>query len=207
MNTTSVDSYLADGCGRCDLYQTPQCKVHRWPAVLVALRELVLSTGLHEDMKWGSPCYSLDGGNVAMVSAFKEFACLSFFKGVLLDDPAGLLVAPGPNSQAARLLKFTSIAEVDATRDAALALLGHAIRLEREGVRVAFARAPEPVPEELQAVLDADPDLQVAFAALTPGRQRSHILHVMGAKLPPARRSRAERCADKIRLGKGFLDR
>ncbi len=30
MNTTSVDAYLQDGCGRCEHYKTPQCKVHNW---------------------------------------------------------------------------------------------------------------------------------------------------------------------------------
>lgn len=27
MNTGSVDSYLAEGCGRCDLFQTPRCRL------------------------------------------------------------------------------------------------------------------------------------------------------------------------------------
>ena len=42
MNTTSVDAYLADGCGRCDLYRTLDCKVHRWTEALVELRAIAL---------------------------------------------------------------------------------------------------------------------------------------------------------------------
>lgn len=207
LQTVSVDAYLVEGCGRCDHFRTPECKVHRWTAELVALRALVLGTGLREEMKWGNPCYTLDGGNVLMVAAFKEFACLSFFKGALLPDPAGLLEAPGPNSQAARLVKFTSSAAVEQHREAAVALVRAAIEVERSGAKVEFARSPEPVPEELQARLDADPTLQAAFAALSPGRQRSHILHVSGAKTPAARQSRAGKCVEKILQGKGFLDR
>ena len=32
-NNTSVESYLAEGCGRCELFQTPECKVHAWSEV------------------------------------------------------------------------------------------------------------------------------------------------------------------------------
>lgn len=208
MHPPDVDAYLADGCGRCDLHHTPECKVHRWPAVLVALRERALAAGLREEIKWGCPCYSVPGGgNVAMVSAYKEFACVSFFKGSLLADPEGRLEAPGPNSQAARLYKFTDVAQVHAARSAIDGFFAAAVELERRGARVEFARTPEPVPAELQACLDADASLAAAYAALTPGRQRSHVLHVAGAKTEAGRQARAARCAEKIREGKGFLDR
>lgn len=206
MGPADVDSYLADGCGRCDKYQTPSCKVHRWEAELRALRGLVLGAGLTEHVKWGSPCYTLDDGNVLMVTAFNDYACVSFFKGTLL-APSPLLESPGPNSQAVRMVKVTSLAELEARRAAIVALVEEAKRLERSGAKVEFARSPEPVPEELQALLDADPTLAAAFAALTPGRQRSHILQVAGAKQSASRRSRAEKCVEKIRAGKGFLDR
>ena len=55
MNTGSVESYLTDGCGRCDKYQTPECKVVTWAQPLVALRKLLTSTELGEQLKWGSP--------------------------------------------------------------------------------------------------------------------------------------------------------
>lgn len=207
MSPVDVDAYLAEGCGRCDRYQMPTCKVHRWQAELRAFRALVLAAGLREEIKWGCPAYCLDGKNVLMVTAYNEFACISFFKGALLVDEAGLLEVPGPNSQAARLLKVTSMAELEARRDAAVRFVEQAIALERSGAKVEFVRAPEPVPAELQAALDAEPALAAAFAALTPGRQRSHILHVGGAKQEASRRSRAEKCAEKIRVGKGFLDR
>lgn len=208
MNTSTVESYLADGCGRCDQYQTPSCKVHRWQGELVELRTQLRTMGLDEELKWGSPTYSLPGaGNVLMLSAYKEFACVSFFKGSLLSDPEGRLQSPGPNSQAARLLSFRSVEEARERRGHTLALVEQAIALERTGAKVAFARSPGVVPAELQELLDADPALAAAFAALTPGRQRSHILHVDGAKTAPARRSRAGKCVEKIRAGKGFLDR
>ena len=205
-NNTSVASYLAEGCGRCELFQTPECKVHAWSELLVALRELLVETELVETMKWGSPCYTLAGKNVVTLSALKDAAVLSFFKGAILPDPEGLLVKPGPNSRHARYLKFASLEDLEEHRDATSALLAAAIEAQRQGKRVEGS-PQEPVPEELQAALDADPELAAAFAALTPGRRRSHVLHVSGAKQSKTRVKRAERCAEKIFAGKGFNER
>ncbi|MEM6931721.1 MAG: YdeI/OmpD-associated family protein [Myxococcota bacterium] len=207
MNETSVDAYLAEGCGRCELYRTPQCKVHLWTDPLVALREQVLASGLTETMKWGAPCYTLGGKNVAMLSALKDFAALSFFEGALLDDVHDLLEAPGPHTRHARLVKFTSVEQVQERADAIADYLAQAIANERSGKRVPRVEAPEPLPEELQALLDAEPRIAAAFEALTPGRRRSYVLHVGGAKQSKTRAKRAVRCAPKILTGKGFNER
>lgn len=206
MNTDSVDAYLRDGCGRCDHYQTPACKVHLWTAPLRALRALLLDAGLTEEMKWGAPCYTLDGKNVAMLGALKGSCSIGFFAGVGLDDPAGLLVAPGPNSHHARQVHVQTAAEVDAKAPAIRALIAGAIALTRAGVKRAPA-PPEPVPDALEALLAADPALRAAWDALTPGRRRSHVLHIAGAKQEATRARRAEACVPKIRAGMGFLDR
>jgi uncharacterized protein YdeI (YjbR/CyaY-like superfamily) len=204
MNTESVDAYLRDGCGRCVLYQTPQCKVHLWPEVLVALRGLVRQTPLVEEMKWGSPCYTLDGKNVAMIGAFKECASLSFFQGVALRDPAGVLVAAGPNSRYARLLKFRTASEVHQQAAVIADLLNQAVALAKDGVRLHLGPPSEPIPAELEERLESDPALAAAFFALTPGRRRSHILHISGAKQAETRARRVEKCAPDILEGRGF---
>lgn len=206
MNNTSVDSYLEDGCGRCDKYQTPDCKVHLWTDALHALREILRDSELEEEMKWGSPCYTLGGKNVAMIVSFKEFCALSLVKGVALDDPEHVLEAPGPNSRYVRLLKFTSVDEVYAQREEAVRLLQEAIELERSGVQVKVD-ATEPMPAELEQRLETDEKLREAFEALTPGRQRSYILYVGGAKQSATRETRVERCATKIFAGKGYNER
>lgn len=207
MNNTSVESYLQDGCGRCDHFQTPACKVHLWADALLALRALLRDTELAEEMKWGSPTYTLDGKNVVMLVSRKDHCALSFFKGAALDDPDGLLVQPGPNSRFARLLTFTSGEDVDRQRESMAGFLKQAIELQRAGVKVETADAPEPMPDELAQRLSTDPALQRAFEALTPGRKRSHILYVGGAKKSATREKRAERCAPRIAAGKGFNER
>ena len=207
MIKSSVDEYLRDGCGRCDKFKTPACKVHRWAKELVVLRELVLASGLTEHVKWGHPCYTLDGKNVVMVVAFNDYCAISFLKGAALVDEQGVLEAAGPNSRFARFLKIQSPKDLMTRRKVATQLLAQAIELERAGTKVTPKGAPEPVPDELAQVLAADAALRKAFAALTPGRRRSHILHVGGAKQSETRARRVEKCAPVILAGRGFNER
>ena len=207
MNRESVDAYLRDGCGRCDHYRTPSCKVHRWTEALVALRALLAETALVETMKWGSPCYTLAGKNVVMLVSQVDSCALSFFKGAALADPEGRLELPGPNSRFARLLRFGSVDEALAGRTVAAAFVEKAIAAERAGIEVRPAATVEEVPEALQRLLDEDPALAAAFEALTPGRQRSHRLYVAGAKQPATQARRAARCTNKILAGRGYHER
>ncbi|AEV33447.1 hypothetical protein Oweho_2477 [Owenweeksia hongkongensis DSM 17368] len=179
---TNVDLYFTEGCGRCPLGGTPQCKVYNWPEELKLLRKIVLDCGLTEESKWGVPCYTYKGANVAIVSAFKDYAALSFFKGALLSDENNLLDKPGENSQAARLFKFTKPQQIIEIEDLIKAYIFEAVEVEKAGLKVEFKKDLEPIPEELQNRLDEDPNLQSAFYSLTPGRQRSYILHISQAK-------------------------
>lgn len=206
--TGSVDQYLSEGCGRCALAGTPRCKVRTWTEELKALRRIVLECGLREESKWGVPCYTCDGRNIAIVAAFKEYCSVSFFKGSLLKDPNGLLTTPTENSQAARQVRYTSLAEIKKTKSFLVALLDEAIALERAGAKVAFKAASEfAIPEEFQASLDADPALKSAFESLTPGRRKGYLLHFAGAKQSKTRQARIEKCVPKIMAGMGIDER
>jgi uncharacterized protein YdeI (YjbR/CyaY-like superfamily) len=207
MMQTSVDGYLNDGCGRCDHFQTPACKVHLWRAPLSALRALLRETELVEEMKWGSPCYTVGGKNVVMLASLRGYCALDFFKGAALADPAGMFETHGSNSHFVRLLRFTSLDEVEARREAIRGFLAQAIAFEKAGGRIERPTEREPVPDELAARLEVDAALRQAFEALTPGRQRSHILHISGAKQAATREKRVERCAVDILAGRGFNER
>jgi len=201
-----IDRYLAEGCYRCKLGGTPECKVHDWQDQLRALRRIALESGLTEELKWKVPCYTHKGKNVATVAAFKEFCSINFFKGVLLKDDAKLLVAAGENSQAARQARFTEASRIEELADVLKAYFQEAMKLEEDGKKVTFKKSPEPMPEELQAKLDEMPELKKAFEKLTPGRQRGYILYVSGAKQSATRTSRVEKNIDKILRGEGIHD-
>ena len=182
-------------------------KNSRWKAELEALRALVLETELTEDVKWRTPCYTLNDANVIMLGTFNACCTISFLKGALLKDPTRILELPGPNTQAARVIRFQSLDDIRAATPAVRALIAEAIAVERAGMTYAFKPAATfEVPAEFQARLDAMPELKAAFDALTPGRQRAYLMHFSSAKQSATRAARVERHIPQILAGKGIDD-
>jgi uncharacterized protein YdeI (YjbR/CyaY-like superfamily) len=200
-----VDDYLKDGCGRCSLFGTPQCKVHTWTQELKSLRKLLLASPLTEERKWGMPCYTFKNKNVLMLAAFKGYAALSFFKGSLLKDSKKMLIAPGEHSQAVRMFRFTDVNEIKEHADTIKSYIKEAIDLEKKGSKVAFKKSSEhAMPEEFERSLSKVKGLRNAFLALTPGRQRAYLLHFTAAKQSTTREARIEKCIPLILQGKGL---
>ena len=174
-----------------------------------SLRGILLATELEETLKWGKPCYTAKGGNIVILQPFQDHLALMFFKGALLDDPAGILKPQGENSRSAMRVELTSEAQV---RDLAPTLkeyIERAIEVEAAGLSVP-ARDPDDIgelPEELSARLESDAEYREAFEALTPGRKRSYVLHVSGAKKAETRERRVDRARETVLAGKGFNER
>jgi uncharacterized protein YdeI (YjbR/CyaY-like superfamily) len=186
-------------------------KVHgkekRWAAEYAALRQLCLASGLNEELKWGQACYDLAGGKVVLIHGFKDYCALLFMKGALLKDPRGILVQQTKNVQAARQIRFASIADINKHKAALKAYIREAIAVEKSGAKVKMKRAAEfDVPEEFQKRLGDDPELAAAFHALTPGRQKGYLLHFAGAKQSATRAARVEKHSSRILQGLGLDD-
>ena len=178
----------------------------QWPDEMTALRPILLKCGLTEDIKWGKPCFSHDGTNIVIMQEMKDFLALMFFKGALMNDPAGVLESQGPNSRSALRMCFRSVADVKRLTKTVKAYIADAIDVEEAGLEV--GPAPEVVfVAELQERLDVDKKFKTAFEALTPGRRREYNLHIGEAKQAATRVSRVEKCAPKILAGKGLRDR
>ena len=178
----------------------------KWPDEMAALRPILLKCGLSEDIKWGKPCFGHDGKNIVIMQEMKDFLALMFFKGALMNDPAGVLEEQGPNSRSALRMCFRSVADVKRLTKTVKAYIADAIEVEDSGLEVGPAPEVVFVPE-LQQRLDGDKKFRTAFEALTPGRQREYNLHIAEAKQAATRESRVEKCAPKILAGKGFRDR
>lgn len=178
-----------------------------WPEVLSALRAILQSSPLEEDFKWKAPCYTIDGKNIVILYEFKGHCGLSFFKGALLKDAAGLLEMPGPNSHSGRLMSFTDIAHVKALEPAIRLYLEEAIAIERSGQQVQYPGSGDlPVPEELIAAFARAPEFESAFHSLTPGRQKGYLLFFAGGRQAKTRASRIEKYRSRIMQGKGMQD-
>lgn len=187
---------------------TPQCKARTWQEELKALREILLDSPLTEELKWSVPCYTFQKSNVVILSALKESCTLSFFKGALLKDPHGILTKPGENTQAGRLIRFTSVQQIVELASIVKAYIAEAIEIEKSGVKVNFKAKGELVyPEELQTQFAHHPALKTAFEALTPGRQRGYLLYFTAPKQSKTRASRIEKSIPSILDGKGLNDR
>lgn len=199
-----VDTYLAVGCGRCPLGNTPECKVHNWTRELETLREIVLDCDLTEELKWSVPCYTFEGNNIAIVSAFKEFCSIAFFKGSLLKDVDEIL-SKGENSQAARLVKFTDVQQIIEKKSILKKYIYEAVEIEKAGLKVEVKAVSEyEMPEELQNKLAENEAFRNAFNALTAGRKKGYIIHFSQPKQSKTREARIEKSVPRIFLGKGL---
>jgi len=179
----------------------------KWRTETDELRKIAAACGLVEEWKWAKPCFTHQTKNVAIVIPLKDACALSFFKGALLQDPKHILQTVG-QVQAGRWIKFTSLQEISALQATLKSYLHEAIRIEESGKQVVLRKISDyVVPEELQAMLNADRKLKAAFDALTPGRRKSYILHISGAKQATTRAARAHKCAPLILSGRGFLER
>lgn len=182
-------------------------KQTKWQEAYSELRELVLNSGLEEDLKWGCPCYTNGKNNVVLIHGFKDYCALLFMRGVLLKDPRKILVQQTANVQSARQIRFKSVEEILSSKAVIKAYIKEAIAIDKAGLKVELKKTTEyNIPQEFQNVLDDMPELKKAFNTLTPGRQRGYLLYFSLPKQSKTRESRIEKYLDKILSGKGLDD-
>jgi uncharacterized protein YdeI (YjbR/CyaY-like superfamily) len=202
-----VNPYFTNGCGRCSLVNTPECKVHNWTEELQKLRTIAIDSGLTEELKWSVPVYTFEGKNIFVVAAFKEYCSVSFFKGVLLKDEHKILTKQGENSQSGRLVKFTDVQKIIELESVIKDYILEAVEIEKSGVKVEYKQVTDyEIPTELQDKFEQDADFQTAFFALTAGRQKGYILHFSQPKQSKTRVERIEKSVPNILIGKGLHD-
>ncbi|MEZ4920531.1 MAG: YdeI family protein [Saprospiraceae bacterium] len=179
-----------------------------WQEEQRMLRSILLDCTLTEELKWGVPCYTYNGKNIALIHEFKSYCAVLFVKGALLKDTDGILVQQTEQVQAARQVRFTNTQEVHELETTLKAYLFEAIEVEKAGLEVPLKKTSEyPVPEELQAKFEENPDFKTAFEALTPGRQRGYLLYFSQAKQAKTREARIEKYRAHIFQGKGIQDK
>ncbi len=204
---TEIEDFFAKGCGRCDRFDTAACSARRWHDGLLGLRRVCLDAGLEETVKWGHPCYTHADRNIVVLGAFRADFRMSFFNAALMTDPEGVLTRQGPNTRHPDMIRFTETAQVARHADTILAYLREAMGYAAAGLRPPKEDSVLPLPAELSEALDADPELSAAFSALTPGRQKSYVINLNGAKQAATRTRRIHKFRDRIIAGKGAQER
>lgn len=144
----------------------------KWKNEYARLREIMVESGLVEELKWGCPCYTYQKKNVVLIHGFKNYCALLFHKGVLLKDDENILIQQTENVQSARQLRFANIKEIDDIESLIKTYVFEAIEVEKKGLKVEFKKTKTfDVPDEFQEKMDENPELKKAFGLLTPGRQ------------------------------------
>jgi len=180
-------------------------KAEKWEEEIKKLRTIILDCHLVEELKWGCPCYTFQGSNIALIHVFKEYCAVLFFKGALLKDPQQALIQQTKNVQAARQMRFTNVQQVTDIEPVLKAYIFEAVEVEEAGLKVPLKKTVAySIPDEFQKKLDETPLLKAAFQALTPGRQRAYLLHFSQPKQSKTRESRIEKSIPAILDGKGL---
>lgn len=182
-------------------------KKSKWQDEYSELRMLILDIGLNEELKWGCPCYTLDKDNVVLIHGFKNYCALLFMQGALLKDTKKMLVQQTENVQSARQLRFKNLDEIIKNKTVIKSYIKEAITISKSGLKGKLKKTTEyKMPEEFETVLKDMPELESAFQALTPGRQRGYLLFFSAPKQAKTRESRIEKYIPKILNGKGIDD-
>lgn len=171
------------------------------------LREILCSTGLDEELKWGGPCYTYKGKNVVGLGAFKSYFGLWFHQGALLDDDADVLI----NAQEGKTRAMRQW-RMHAARDIRAAVIRRYVQQAKslidEGKRIGPVRSkPTVVPVELTKALNRCKGATAKFRSLTPGKQREYADYVASAKRADTRARRIEKILPMIQAGTGLNDR
>jgi uncharacterized protein YdeI (YjbR/CyaY-like superfamily) len=204
---TRIEDYFTSGCGRCHRFATPACSTRKWLDGLLHLRRICRAAGLEETAKWGHPCYTHAGRNIAILGAFQSDFRLNFCHAALMTDPQKILRKQGPNTPHPGMIQFTDSAQVTALEPVILAYLHEAMRYAESGIKPPKETHELELPAELLDALEVDPLLAGAFHALTPGRKRSYVIHLQSAKTSATRLARIAKSRPKILAGKGALER
>ncbi|HTG66053.1 MAG TPA: DUF1801 domain-containing protein [Flavobacterium sp.] len=182
-------------------------KAKKWQDEMTLLREIVQECNLTEDFKWMHPCYTLDNANIVLIHGFKDYCALLFFNGVLMKDKKEILIQQTENVQDRRQIRFKNVEEIEKLESIIKDYINEAIAIEKAGLKVVMKTTAEfNMPQEFKIVLDDMPELNKAFYALTPGRQKAYLLYFSSAKQAKTREARIEKYIDKILDGKGLDD-
>ncbi len=175
--------------------------------ILLFLRDILLSTGLKETIKWGSPVYTLNGKNIVGMGSFKTYSGLWFFQGALLNDNQNVLInAQQDKTKALRQWRFTSVQEIEP--ELVKQYVHEAVQNQKANREIKPDRnKPLEIPEELNNVFLENTLLKTKFHQFTPGKQREFAEYVNDAKRKETKVNRVTKILPLIMNGIGLNDK
>lgn len=175
--------------------------------LLLVLRDLLNSTELIETVKWGAPCYTINGKNVVGLGSFKSYVGIWFFQGALLKDKSKVLInAQGDKTKALRQWRFGNADDLD--QNLILNYVNEAIENQKQNKEIKANRnKPVVIPQELELALLENTALKEAFNSFTKGKQREFTDYISGAKQEKTRLARLQKIIPLIKQNIGLNDK
>lgn len=182
-------------------------KHEKWSHELNTLREVFTNTELLEEVKWGSPTYTLNGKLVAGFAAFKNHFAIWFHQGVFLKDTHNMLLnAQEGKTKALRQWRFEEGDTIP--KELVHSYILESIQNTLAGKELrAKKKKGVTLPPILQEAFKKQPSLEKAFKTLTPGKQREYAEHIGSAKRKATQEKRLSTSIPLILEGKGLYDK
>lgn len=193
--TKNPDLWLAT----CPEFSRPICE---------ELRNLIFrwEPDLTETVNTNMLCYT-GRKRVFALGAFVKNACITFFRGSELPDPAALF-NQGENNHSIRNIVLTSVDGLDLT--ALRVLMRAAVKLDAQVDRpppLPRKRDPLPMPPILAKGLRQNKAAAAFFESLKPTYQREYIAWVTFAKLPETQEKRLQETLKALAAGRKWAQR
>lgn len=176
--------------------------------ICAEIRDLIFiwEPDLVESVKWNMLCFS-GRKLVCGLSGCKSHVGIVFFRGMELDDPAGLF-SGGENNTLIRGIRIRSPEEL--RRDAVRRLLRAAVLLDADPHMLPLPprkREPWPVPAFFSRALKARPAAAANFAGFAPTYRREYLVWLDTAKREETRLRRLEQTLAALERGLKWADR
>jgi len=178
-----------------------------WQKELILLRDICLSTGMEETIKWGGPVFTLNGKNIVGLGAFKTYVSIWFFQGALLKDKESMLInAQEGKTNALRQWRFKKSHEINI--DLVSDYIMEAIDNHKKGKEIkSIKNKVLVIPKELASELKKSPVLKLAYDKFSLSKQREFAEYITDAKRLETKIKRLDKIIPMIQESKGLNDK
>lgn len=151
-----------------------------------------------ETIKWGMPSFTYKGKILAGMASFKAHATFGYWNDAMLKEDEKNRSAMGQFGRLASLDDLPPRAALIELTRKSMALIESGAKPERQRT----PKSPLPVPQDLQAAIDAAPSAKATWEAFPPSCQREYVEWVTEAKRDETRAKRLSQTVEWLAEGK-----
>lgn len=151
-----------------------------------------------ETIKWGMPSFTYKGKILAGMASFKAHATFGYWNDAMLKEDERNRSAMGQFGRLASLDDLPPRAALIELTRKSMALIESGAKPERQRT----PKSPLPVPQDLQAAIDAAPSAKATWEGFPPSCQREYVEWVTEAKRDETRAKRLSQTVEWLAEGK-----